>query len=153
MMIDPSGNFALTLFIISPILITIAKYVVATIIAVTIAYVANELIPTQSKPKTDEKQPDEVPNAPDWDFNNPEKSPGEDWEWKGKDGLPTKDINGKYPGNWVNKKNGDSLHPDLNHEPPIGPHWDYNDEWRVFEDGTIKPKKPKVTIPKIPLFD
>ena len=43
-----------------------------------------------------------------------------------------------------------TLHPDLNHEPPIDPHWDYNDDWRVFDDGTIK---PKVTIPKIPLFD
>ena len=27
-------------------------------------------------------------------------------------------------GAWVNPNTGDSLHPDLNHPMPIGPHWD-----------------------------
>ncbi len=40
---------------------------------------------------------------------------------------------------------GESLHPDLNHPQPIGPHWDYVDprggQWRISPDGsTITPK-------------
>ena len=31
---------------------------------------------------------------------------------------------GKY-GAWFNSSTGDSLHPDLNHPEPIGPHWDW----------------------------
>ncbi|NJL55465.1 hypothetical protein HC928_09950, partial [bacterium] len=37
-----------------------------------------------------------------------------------------------------------SLHPDLNHPQPIGPHWDYKDttgkQWRIFPDGRCEPK-------------
>jgi hypothetical protein len=37
---------------------------------------------------------------------------------------------------------GEWLHPDLNHELPIGPHWDYgirgsSQIFRIFPDGTI----------------
>ena len=41
----------------------------------------------------------------------------------------------------VNKNTGEQWHPDLNHKPPKGPHWDYTDiwgfVWSVFEDGRI----------------
>ena len=44
--------------------------------------------------------------------------PGDDFEWRGQ--LPI----GGDKGAWVNPNTGDSLHPDLNHPMPIGPHWD-----------------------------
>ena len=45
--------------------------------------------------------------------------PGDDFEWRGQ--LPI----GGDKGAWVNPNTGDSLHPDLNHPMPIGPHWDW----------------------------
>jgi hypothetical protein len=65
-------------------------------------------------------------------------APGADWEWRGK----TDPAGGK--GNWTNPGTGESLHPDLNHPPPIGPHWDWKDpsgeNWRLFPDGRVEPK-------------
>ena len=61
-----------------------------------------------------------------------------DWEWKGGE-----------KGQWHNSKTGESLRPDLNHKPPIGPHYDYNIKsintkgWRVFQDGSVLPKSPQ----------
>jgi|GEM_PF-6261385 len=50
-------------------------------------------------------------------------------------------------GNWVNPQTGDSLHPDLEHAPPTGPHWDWKikdgprrGDYRWFPDGTIVKK-------------
>ena len=58
-------------------------------------------------------------------FVAPPKFPGYDptkapkgFEWRGSDAP----ITGK--GNYVNVQTGEWLHPDLNHGPPIGPHWD-----------------------------
>lgn len=45
--------------------------------------------------------------------------PGDDFEWRGQ--LPI----GGDKGALVNPNTGDSLHPDLNHPMPIGPHWDW----------------------------
>lgn len=65
--------------------------------------------------------------------DNPDESPGEDWEWRGK-GEP-----GSKEGAWYNPKTGESLHPDLDHRPPVGPHWDWKDpsgrQWRVPPGG------------------
>lgn len=71
---------------------------------------------------------------------DPSKPPGEGWEWRGK-GPP-----GSGQGSWYNPKTGESLHPDLNHGPPIGPHWDYNRPgggkgWRVPPEGGIMTPK------------
>ncbi|WP_082685935.1 polymorphic toxin type 37 domain-containing protein [Ferroacidibacillus organovorans] len=70
--------------------------------------------------------------------NDPAKSPGQGWEWRGK-GNPS---SGK--GSWYNPKTGASLHPDLGHPDPIGPHWDYTapdgQQYRVYPDGRIIPK-------------
>ena len=73
---------------------------------------------------------------PGWD---PSKSPGENYEWRGR-GDP---ISGK--GAWVNKITGETLHPDLNHKEPYGPHWDYNypgggNGFRIYPDVTMIPK-------------
>jgi RHS repeat-associated protein len=56
-------------------------------------------------------RPTRPSNVPDLDFNNPSKSPGPDWERRGR--------------NWFNPKTGESLSPDLDHGPPFGPHWDW----------------------------
>ena len=71
--------------------------------------------------------------------NDPTKCNVPGYEWRGS-GPP---ASGK--GNFVNMKTGSWLHPDLNHGPPIGPHWDYgvrgnNQTFRIFPDGSIVPK-------------
>ncbi len=78
-------------------------------------------------------------DVPRYPGNDPAKQPGKDFEWRGK-GEP---ASGK--GAWVNPKTGETLHPDLNHGPPYGPHWDYNYPGggkgvRIFPDGGILPK-------------
>jgi RHS repeat-associated protein len=85
-----------------------------------------------------------VPPLPDFDFNDPKKPPvnpnGKQWDWHGPD-----DPGGRR-GGWVNPDNPDqSIHPDLDHGPPYGPHWDYNDEvpgdgWRIGPDGSVTSK-------------
>jgi RHS repeat-associated protein len=69
---------------------------------------------------------------------DPSRPPGPAWDWRGR-GQPGSDR-----GAWYNPSTGESLHPDPNHPPPIGPHWDYIDPkgmgWRVFPDGRIEPK-------------
>jgi YD repeat-containing protein len=69
---------------------------------------------------------------------DPSQSPGPDWQWRGP-GAP-----GSEEGAWYNPGTGESLHPDLNHPAPIGPHWDYVDPngqgWRVYPDGRMEPK-------------
>lgn len=66
-------------------------------------------------------------------------SSGEDWEWRGPDAP------GGEKGAWFNPKTGETLKPDLNHDLPIGPHWDYipyknGPQHRISPDGTILPK-------------
>lgn len=52
---------------------------------------------------------------------DPSEAPGEGWDWRG-NGPP-----GSDDGAWYNPNTGESLHPDLNHPDPIGPHWDWID--------------------------
>ena len=70
---------------------------------------------------------------------SPNISPGPGWEWRGRGAV------GSPQGSWYNPTTGESLHPDLNHGAPIGPHWDYKDpakiEWRIFPDGRKEPKQ------------
>ena len=108
---------------------------------------------TSSKPTTNTKDSDQttavpdtpsVPDIPDVKYpgNDPTVAPGEDYEWRGKEGEAV----GGDKGAWVNDKTGERLHPDLKHELPIGPHWDYNYKgsgtkgWRLFPDGRIEPR-------------
>ena len=71
--------------------------------------------------------------------NNPGKSPGKGFEWRGK----SSPKEGK--GNWYNPKTGEKWNSDLNHSDPIGPHWDYTDKYgnnyRVFPDGRVEKSK------------
>jgi uncharacterized protein RhaS with RHS repeats len=67
-------------------------------------------------------------------FEDPTQPPGPDWEWRGPSDK----------GSWYNPNTGESLHPDLGHPDPIGPHYDYRAPdgsfYRIFPDGTIQPK-------------
>jgi len=70
--------------------------------------------------------------------DDPSRSPGEGWEWKGS-GPPE---SGK--GNWANDKTGQKLHPDFKHPAPKGPHWGLTNpdgsKWDYFPGkGWIKP--------------
>lgn len=80
----------------------------------------------------------ELPSPSDPIPDDPTMPPGEDWEWRGNGDA------GSDRGAWVNTETGETLHPDLNHGPPIGPHWDYKDregnEWRIFPGGRQEPK-------------
>jgi hypothetical protein len=73
--------------------------------------------------------------------DDPNIPPGRGFEWKGKN----KPGSGK--GSWVKGEKGSQeiLYPDLNHPPPIGPHWDYEspdfpEGVRIFPNGTWSPK-------------
>jgi RHS repeat-associated protein len=72
-----------------------------------------------------------------WDPTQPPA--GEGWEWR-----PTGSEVGSSQGSWYNPKTGESVHPDLEHPQPIGPHYDYKDRqgnnWRIFPDGRVTPK-------------
>jgi len=80
----------------------------------------------------DESKPDIPYPGPD-----PAAKPGRDYEWKGKPGSKP----GDKDGNWYNPKTGQSLRPDTDHKPPVGPHWDYKDPdgdwWRMFPNGDM----------------
>jgi Bacterial toxin 37 len=82
----------------------------------------------------DEGGDGEPPTPPE----DPSQPPGPDWEWRGQ--QPP----GCDKGSWYNPNTGESLHPDLNHPDPIGPHWDYTSPdgtaSRIMPDGTMVPK-------------
>ena len=99
-------------------------------------------------PLTDfESAEESLPNV-EFPGNDPTKAP-EGYEWKGEGSQGSK--NGSY----YNPNTGESLHPDLDHPAPVGPHWDYGIKgskskgWRVFPDGRVvskDKKKPEINI-------
>ena len=76
------------------------------------------------------------PEYPD----DPTVSPGPGFEWFGRPGSQP----GDPEGSWYNPNTGETLRPDTDHPPPIGPHWDYrapNKQWyRWFPDGRFEIK-------------
>lgn len=68
--------------------------------------------------------------------DDPARCPGEGFEWKGK-GEP-----GSKQGSWFNKPKGEGLRADLDHPPPVKPHWDYENsagrKARLYLDGSSK---------------
>ena len=84
----------------------------------------------------------EDPPKPSIDFPKDipkDQSPGPGFVWKGAPGS----VPGDSKGTWYNKDTDESLWNDMNHEPPIGPHWDYwapgkKGKWRWFPDGRME---------------
>ena len=70
--------------------------------------------------------------------NDPGKSPGDGFSWRGK-GTPSSGF-----GSWYNPDTGETWHPDLGHNAPVGPHWDYTNsdgtKYRVYPDGRVEKK-------------
>jgi hypothetical protein len=72
-------------------------------------------------------------------FGDGSISPGEGWEWRGPGapGTPNR-------GAWYNPATKETLHPDLAHGDPIGPHYDYRAPdgtfYRIYPDGRVEPK-------------
>ncbi len=94
---------------------------------------ADEEEDTSDNAPTDKPQPT-PPDIP-YPGNDPTVPPGPDYEWHGRPPI------GGDKGAWVNRTNGISIHPDLNHLPPKGPHYDVKDlfgtVWSLFENGEM----------------
>lgn len=69
---------------------------------------------------------------------SPSEPPGPGFEWRGNG------PRGGREGNWYNPRTGESLHPDLEHPDPLGPHYDWkapDGSWyRYFKNGEVMPK-------------
>jgi RHS repeat-associated protein len=90
-------------------------------------------------PKTAPPKPKPKPSSPGQPPTDPTKPPGPGYEWRPAGSRP-----GIDKGGWHNPNTGESLHPDLNHPDPIGPHWDYKGpygpQYRWYPDGRMVPK-------------
>ena len=71
--------------------------------------------------KTEESESYKIPDV-EYPGDDPTVAP-EGYEWTGPD--PQGEKRGGYKNKNPNKR--DSWHPNLDHGPPKGPHWDYND--------------------------
>jgi regulatory protein len=108
---------------------------------------AQEILPFFARPPVIVRPPLIRPPPPFEEYpTEPAKPPGPGWEWKGENPTP-----GSREGNWYKPETRESLHPEMDHKPPIGPHWDYrapDGNWyRWFPDGRMEPKR---TIPPVP---
>jgi hypothetical protein len=79
-----------------------------------------------------------IPSIPHPGNIPPTHAPGPGFTWRGSGSA------GSPHGNWYNPVTKESLWNDMNHPPPLGPHWDYTvrggGSWRWFPDGTMVPK-------------
>ncbi len=120
--------------------------VFGTLAVASVLNSAQNKTPEKSKDKPQDppssvQNPEDVPpdvEVPDVKYpgNDPSVAP-DGYEWRGKGPQGSKE------GSYYNPETDTSLHPDLRHPDPIGPHWDYNGpegEFRIFPDGSIKPK-------------
>jgi len=77
-----------------------------------------------------------VGSRPTFPGNDPMRSPGPGFEWRGRGDVRSQ------RGNWYNPRTNEYWRADLNHPPPIGPHWDWRapdgTRWRVFPDGRME---------------
>ncbi len=80
------------------------------------------------------------PPTVDYPGDDPTTPPNDDYKWEGKEGGEV----GGPDGTWKNDITGEQMHPDLNHKPPVNPHYDYYRPdvgwWRLYRDGAVKPK-------------
>jgi RHS repeat-associated protein len=108
----------------------VAAAVAGTVIVAATVYWLWNALTTSSE---DEITPPAYPS-------NPSQPPGAGWVWRGKAGSTP----GSSEGSWYNPGTKESLHPDLNHPDPIGPHWDYKapdgQTYRLYPGGVLQPK-------------
>ena len=141
---DYTGTEAIALAIIGIILdivYAIAEAACVILVAAAIAIVLVHAVDALVEYFTDDEETsgnDKVaPKTPDVTYpgDDPAEAP-DGYEWRGPD------EQGGERGGYANPTGKDSWHPDLNHKPPVKPHWDYNDgfgnKWRVFPDGLIE---------------
>jgi hypothetical protein len=82
-------------------------------------------------------------------FDDPSQPPGPGWEWRGTG--PT----GSGQGAWYNPSTDQSLRPDLEHLPPIDPHYDYkgpdtgDNSIRLFPGDAVPDIQPLLHLPQI----
>jgi hypothetical protein len=80
-----------------------------------------------------------VRGGPGFPGHDPTKPPP-GFEWRGRPGSTP----GSREGSYYNPSTSETLHLDLSHPSPIGPHWDYRDPngrwWRIYPDGRMEPK-------------
>ena len=88
-----------------------------------------------SNPPQENQEPGKYPPIPT-DPTQPPEPTG--WEWRGKEPV------GGDKGGWFKPETGESMHPDLNHKPPKGSHWDYtkrpNDSIPLDLNGNVIPE-------------
>jgi uncharacterized protein RhaS with RHS repeats len=77
-------------------------------------------------------------------LEDPTKSPGPGYEWRGNG------PKGSNEGSWYNPYTDQSLHPDLGHSQPIGPHYDYQGPDTAGQKVRLYPSDP---IPEVPWAD
>jgi RHS repeat-associated protein len=113
-----------------PIVIPAPHPILLTILLVALPANLND-------PSSDHPPGPAFPSAKDLPWE-PGQSPGPEWIWKGR-GTPESGM-----GQWVNP-NGQSLHPDLNHPLPKGPHWGLHQpdgsRWDIDKDGKVTRNK------------
>lgn len=75
--------------------------------------------------------------------------PGPGWEWR-----PITEPIGGPNGGWYNPGTGETLHPDLDHPQPKGPHWGWRDpfgnKWDFFPEPPPGKWKPNPSHPNNP---
>ena len=150
--VDYTGENAAALPWIAPkALVAFGEALIATVILLGVFVIVVEgtrVVINYAKEKAAEKAKDEkteppqsldentVPPEIEYPGNDPTVAP-DGYEWRGKGEQGSKE------GSYYNSDNKSSLHPDLDHPDPIGPHWDYSGpegKFRIFPDGTIVPK-------------
>ena len=145
--IDPNGQepITFTVTITAAGVVTVVIFIAGVAIAAYYAVLAiwelgswiADLLQTDWAAKSCTKEVAE-PEPPDVTYpgDDPKQAPeGSEWRGSGEQGS--------NQGNYYDSDANRSWHPDLEHEPPIGPHWDIKDDgiwWRIFPDGTIAMK-------------
>ena len=123
---------------LAPALAVPAASVVAVeeTLTISMAVSSNMVMAAQARPG--EARASVSPKHPAYPGSDATRSPGPDWVWRGKPPA------GGDKGAWYNPNTGETLHPDLVHGPPVGPHWDYiapdGNQFRLFPDGRVEPK-------------
>jgi RHS repeat-associated protein len=118
--VDPIGH--------NPLLAAEVRYTLDS--ATTLGGLIYDLLHSESGDEPSSAQDDTPPSPSDPIPTDPTQPPGKGWEWRGPDAT------GGSKGGWYKPGTGETLHPDLDHPPPIGPHWDYIDpkgrKWRLL---------------------